>query len=177
MNVTDNFFLLFALPVSLPVDLTLLNAHYQRLQRQYHPDNAGLADEREKAGLLQQSATINEAYQTLKDPLRAAEYVLALQGFDVASEQNIIHDSHFLQQQFELREQLDEIEQLPVEAQKLSQLADFNQYVAKQKQQSQQQLLTAIHQQAWTTALLHVYRLRFLLRIQQQIDQIEEQLF
>ena len=91
-----NYFELFQLPIQLPIDSGQLTANYQQLQRQYHPDNFANANDNEKMAIIQKSAMINDGYQTLKNPIKAAEYFLSLQGFDVATEQNIIHDADFL---------------------------------------------------------------------------------
>lgn len=59
---------------------------------------------------LQQAATINAAYQALRHPLKRAEYMLLLQGIDINNEQHTMHDTAFLMEQLELREELDNIE-------------------------------------------------------------------
>ena len=79
-----NYFELFQLPIKLPIDSGQLTVNYQQLQRQYHPDNFAQATDNEKVAIIQKSAMINDGYQTLKNPLKAAEYLLSLQGVDVA---------------------------------------------------------------------------------------------
>jgi len=103
-----NHFELFSLPVSFDVDSTSLSARYQDLQRSIHPDNFTNATDREKRLSMQQASVINEAYQSLKDPLKRAQYLLSLSGIDVKSDSNTVMDTAFLMQQMELREALDE---------------------------------------------------------------------
>ena len=103
-----NHFELFSLPVSFDIDMTSLSGRYQDLQRSVHPDNFTNATDREKRLSMQHASTINEAYQSLKDPLKRAQYLLSLSGIDVKSDSNTVMDTAFLMQQMELREALDD---------------------------------------------------------------------
>jgi len=105
----QNYFELFALPVKFDIDIASLSARYQDLQRSIHPDNFTNTTDREKRLSMQQASVINEAYQSLKDPLKRAQYILGLSGVDVNSESNTVMDTSFLMQQMELREALDDI--------------------------------------------------------------------
>ena len=108
-----DYFTLFGLPVRYTVDGSLLASRFQDLQRQFHPDRFANQPERERLMALQQAATINEAYQALKHPLKRAEYMLSLHGFDLGNEQHTMRDTAFLMEQLELREELDAIERKP----------------------------------------------------------------
>ena len=168
-----NYFELFQLPIKLPIDSGQLTVNYQQLQRQYHPDNFAQATDNEKVAIIQKSAMINDGYQTLKNPLKAAEYLLFLQGVDVATEQNIIHDADFLMEQFSLREKLDDIEsQNNVEL-----LDDFHSEISQRKKQVYQQLLDDISQQNWQAALNQIYKIRYLARLIEQIEKLQEKQF
>jgi len=104
-----NYFELFSLPVGFEIDIAGLSARYQDLQRSIHPDKFSNATDREKRLSMQQASLINEAYQSLKDPLKRAQYLLSLNDIDVKSESNTVMDTAFLMQQMELREALDDI--------------------------------------------------------------------
>ncbi|MBQ5241500.1 co-chaperone HscB, partial [Klebsiella pneumoniae] len=106
-----DYFTLFGLPASYTLSLEQLAVRYQDLQRQYHPDKFASAPAAEQLAAVQHSATINQAWQTLRHPLTRAEYLLSLHGFDLASEQHTVRDTAFLMEQLELREELDEIGQ------------------------------------------------------------------
>ena len=168
-----NYFELFQLPIQLPIDNGQLTANYQQLQRQYHPDNFAQATDNEKVAIIQKSAMINDGYQTLKNPLKAAEYLLSLQGVDVAIEQNIIHDADFLMEQFSLREKLDDIE-----SQNNIELLDyFHSEISQREKQVYQQLLGDISQQNWQAALNQIYKIRYLARLIEQIEKLQEKQF
>lgn len=109
MDITDNFFDIFGLPVSYQVDLKLLAERYRNLQRQFHPDKYAEKPAREQRLAEQYAATINQAYSELKSPLRRAQYLLALQGVDIDTDSAITRDPEFLMEQMTLREALSDV--------------------------------------------------------------------
>ncbi len=104
-----NYFQLFALPVSFEINRSNLTERYRDLQRKVHPDKFANATDRERRLSVQQAALINEAFETLKSPLRRARYLLELHGLAVNDESNTVMDPAFLMQQMEWRESLEEI--------------------------------------------------------------------
>ncbi len=80
-----DYFTLFGLPARYQLDTQALSLRFQDLQRQYHPDKFASGSQAEQLAAVQQSATINQAWQTLRHPLMRAEYLLSLHGFDLAS--------------------------------------------------------------------------------------------
>ncbi len=105
-----DYFALFGLPRSFAIDEADLAARYRRLQQEVHPDRFAGGSAQERRLAVQQAALINEAFQTLKDPLKRALHLLALAGVDAASESNTAMDAAFLEEQMALREALGEIE-------------------------------------------------------------------
>ncbi len=101
----SDFFTLFELPQNLAIDLRDLHARYRRLQNQYHPDNATQSDVLTQTHALQKSTTINDAYQTLKDPLKRALYLCQINNVKLPERDIPIS---ILQTQMEWREALDE---------------------------------------------------------------------
>ncbi|MFI8416614.1 co-chaperone HscB [Serratia sp. NPDC078593] len=167
-----DYFTLFGLPVRYAVDGSLLASHYQDLQRQFHPDRFASQPERERLMALQQAATINEAYQTLKHPLKRAEYMLSLHGFDLGNEQHTLRDTAFLMEQLELREELDAIERKADE----SALAAFGERLNGAYKLRSTQMVLELDNQQWPVAADTVRKLRFLDKLQQQVEQLEEKL-
>ena len=81
-----NFFTLLQLPETFVIDLKKLDQNYQNLQKEIHPDRfASLADEA-KIVSIKKTAEVNDAYQTLKSPIRRAEYLLHLYDIDIHDE-------------------------------------------------------------------------------------------
>jgi molecular chaperone HscB len=97
------------LPVRFDTDTTALDQRYFALQRQLHPDRFASRTARERAVSQSQAVALNEAYETLKDPLSRAEYMLKLLGVDVNPDGcNTVRDPSLLMEQMELREALAE---------------------------------------------------------------------
>lgn len=101
-------FALFDLQPSFRLDLELLAARYRELARSVHPDRFADASEREQRVALEQSASLNEAYSTLKSAPRRARYLLALRGPELPLEVTV-QDPDFLLQQMQLREELEDL--------------------------------------------------------------------
>lgn len=108
--VKKNYFTLFGLPVDFVLSLSQLEKAYLRLQKEFHPDRfaTAVAVERELAN--QQTAEINLAYDTLKNPLTRARYLLELNGNYEAESENTIDDNDFLMEQMRWREEVEDAE-------------------------------------------------------------------
>jgi molecular chaperone HscB len=107
-GLDQDFFDLFGLPHSFDVDMALVNERYRALQRELHPDRYASAPDQARRLAVQMTARVNEALQTLKDPLRRARYMLALAGMDTDDDTDTRVDPGFLMEQMELREALAE---------------------------------------------------------------------
>ncbi len=68
------------------IDLAALEREFHRLSRKLHPDRFARATESEKEWSLVDTALLNDAYRTLKDPLRRTEYLLKLHGAEIGEE-------------------------------------------------------------------------------------------
>lgn len=95
------------LPQSFEVDRAVLDRNYFALQRHLHPDRFRGRTAHERVLSQSQAASLNEAYNTLKDPLKRAEALLALQGHPLNSEKTL-NDPTLLMEQLERREALAE---------------------------------------------------------------------
>ena len=107
-DLGKNYFELFGLPITFDLDLADLAARYRDLQRRFHPDRFASASESERRFSLQLTAQVNAAFQTLKDPVARARYLLGLQGVDTGEDTDTAMDTAFLMEQMDLRESLDE---------------------------------------------------------------------
>ncbi|KLN46670.1 co-chaperone HscB [Providencia rettgeri] len=168
-----DYFTLFGLTQNYAIDSEQLTLRFQDLQRQYHPDRFAASSEQEKMQALQKAATINAAYQSLRHPLKRAEYLLSLHGFDINNEQHTMHDTVFLMEQLELREELDNIENSD---DALDLLAKFMQNVKQMQQARSALMVTELDAMQWEKAADTVRKLRFLDKLQQQAEQLEERL-
>ncbi len=104
IDLQQDYFTLFGLPRSQVLDPAQLEARYRQLQAEVHPDRFAHRSEAEKRLAMQMTSYVNEAWQTLKNPLRRAQYLLKLAGHDVHLETNTAMPLEFLQEQMEWRE-------------------------------------------------------------------------
>ncbi len=86
--VMQNHFELFQLPQQFSLDMSQLDRAYHEVQNQVHPDKFVQAGDAEKRVAMQWATRANEAYQTLKKPLKRATYLCELQGVDLQTESN-----------------------------------------------------------------------------------------
>ena len=103
---TRNHFELFGLPVAFVIDGEALAQRYRELQKVVHPDRYASADPHSRRLSMQGATLVNEAYETLRDPLLRARYLLSLRGVDIDTQRATISDPLFLVEQMELREAL-----------------------------------------------------------------------
>jgi molecular chaperone HscB len=104
-----NYFEIFGLPESFRLDLTDVTKRYRDLQQQLHPDRYASASDQDRRLSVQMAAQVNEAFQTLKDPVRRGRYLLALKGIDTGEESDTAMNPAFLMEQMELREALETV--------------------------------------------------------------------
>jgi molecular chaperone HscB len=81
-----DFFQVFGLKRGFQVDLPALEQEFHRLSRKVHPDRFARAGENERQWSLADTALLNDAYRTLKDPLFRTEYLLKLEGAEIGEE-------------------------------------------------------------------------------------------
>lgn len=79
-----------------------LDDRFRALSRKLHPDRFARATPQERRYSLEQTTLLNQAYKTLKDPVRRAEHLLALRGIRGDPKMS----PEFLEQTMEDREKL-----------------------------------------------------------------------
>jgi molecular chaperone HscB len=121
--VPVDYFSFFGLPPKLDLDVKILEKDFYDLSRRLHPDLNARADSKEQEWSLEQSSLLNDAYRTLKDPIKRTEYLLHLEGVELeeqsknATEQarstgevkKQIVPPDLLEEVFELNMQLEEL--------------------------------------------------------------------
>jgi len=102
----QNHFDLFQLPAKFALDMGALDAAYRDVQGQVHPDKFVNATDAEKRVAMQWATRANEAYQTLRNPQKRAQYLCEQHGVDLKTESNTAMPMDFLMQQMEWRDAL-----------------------------------------------------------------------
>jgi molecular chaperone HscB len=106
---TADHFARLGLPRGFAVDASELDRRYFALQRRLHPDRFVGRSARERAIAQSQAASLNDAYEALRDPLRRAVYLLRLHGVELEpADGRTIADPDLLAEAMEMREALAE---------------------------------------------------------------------
>src|SRR5215469_8478472 len=78
-----DYFTFFALPPKLNIDVPALEKDFYELSRKLHPDLSARASSQEQEWSLEQSSLLNDAYRTLRDPIKRTQYLLKLEGVEL----------------------------------------------------------------------------------------------
>ena len=169
----NNPFALFDLPVAFQVDSALLNERYLALQKSLHPDNFSAASAQEQRLAIQKSAEINDALRILKDPITRADSIIAINTGETENpEEKSNKDIDFLMQQMEWREILENIEN----RKDTDELTAFTQEINQIRHAILSELSTALDAQQWDIARSITDKLRFIKKLQAEIERVEETL-
>ena len=169
----NNPFALFDLPVSFQLDQDLLATRYLALQKSLHPDNFSAASAQEQRLAIQKSAEINDALRTLKDPISRADSIIAIHTGEVENvEEKSSKDISFLMQQMEWRETLENIEN----NKDSDELTAFTKDIERTRRAILDELSTALDAQQWDIAREITDKLRFIKKLQAEIERVEETL-
>ncbi|MEX3557685.1 MAG: Fe-S protein assembly co-chaperone HscB [Burkholderia sp.] len=108
ISLKDSHFELFHLPTQFALDAGSLDIAYREVLFEVHPDRFAAAGAAQKRIAMQWATRANEAYQTLRDPLKRAIYLLSLREVEVGAENNTVMEPAFLMQQMEWREAIED---------------------------------------------------------------------
>lgn len=171
-----NYFQIFGLEADFDIDLSALSEVYQTLQKAVHPDRFAHTSQQEQLVALKKSTLINDAYQTLKLPLKRAEYLLTLRNVELPNEQTTFQDPMFLMRQMELREMLADIKGA----------SDIDSAIFSANEELEQEstsIFTTLQSQlqentveANNSAAENLRKLKFYQKLQIELDKLEEQL-
>lgn len=153
----DDHFTRLGLPKKYDLDPQQIEDSYLSQSRQLHPDYHQQGSSSEQQVSIEMTAALNEAYSTLRDPFRRAEYLLSIEGGPSAAD-SIAMSQAFLEETLELRMEIEMLQQSndstgldEMEQQLLQQKKELLNQVAGQfeKYQSQKQpeILVQIREQ------------------------------
>ncbi len=120
---TVDYFAYFRLSRRLDLDVSALEKDFYELSRKLHPDLNARSGSKEQEWSLQQSSRLNDAYRTLKDPIKRTQYLLKLEGVELEEQSKAATDQarstgqlkqqivppDLLEEVFELNMQLEEL--------------------------------------------------------------------
>lgn len=169
MTLTQNYFEIFDLPLAFEVDVAALTPRYRELQKQFHPDRFADQDAATQREAVQMAAHINAGFDTLRDNVQRARYLLELAGHPLALEKTTVGDTDFLMAQMDLREELEEVEELD---QIDSLRAEANEWLRNLTRE----FGIDYAEQDWVEAADTVRKMQFMARFLEEVKQVEERL-
>lgn len=163
-----NYFSMLGLPERYAIDLQALERAWKAVQGAVHPDRFASGTDAQRLVALQYSTHINEAHDTLKDPIRRASYLCQLHGVQVDAERNTAMPADFLVQQMEWREALDDA----VQAQDPDAIGQLEAELASATAETELLIEHLLDRQTpdYQRAAEEVRRMMFLAKFKSQID-------
>tara|TARA_R100001143_G_scaffold63140_1_gene68681 strand:+ start:853 stop:1380 length:528 start_codon:yes stop_codon:yes gene_type:complete len=172
VNISNNFFEIFSLQQDFDLDTEALTAQYKKLQSQSHPDRFSGADDASRLQALQQSSIINDAFETLKSPVKRAAYLLSLNGID-PEEHNQSHlSAALLMQQMEWRDELESA----TGDEDMDTLERLKQEVETEKKVSIDEFRKTIKANDFTAGKAVYHKLQFVEKMLSEINHAEEKI-
>lgn len=165
--INKTFFELFGLPALFNIDATRLDQAYRQMQAEVHPDRFASATDQERLQSLQWATLANEAYQTLKNPVSRARYLLLLNGIDTQEESNTAMPAAFLMRQMEWREAIEDAR----DSADTNALDTLSRELRQEAKRLQEDLSSALDDRKdYAGTCETVRKLRFLDKVQAEID-------
>ena len=168
----ENHFALFGMTPRFAIDIAVLDAAYRELQGRVHPDKFVAASDAEKRVAMQWATRANEAYQTLKSPLKRASYLCELNGVDLGIESNTSMPTAFLMQQMSWREALEEAR----DAKDLSALEQVESALHSARTLQLDEIAALLHQAEYASAGERVRQLMFIEKFADEVGRAFEAL-
>jgi len=170
-----SFFELFHFPEQYALDVDLLEQRYRQAQRSVHPDKYAGSEALAQRLAVQYSSLLNEARDTLRSPVKRANYLLGRVGRDDAGlkENTTTADPEFLMQQIEWREALEECAQQPDPLQALDGLK--RQFEAA-LDGYENEFDAAFTRRDFEAAHVNIVKMQFLAKLLAEVDMQEERL-
>ena len=167
--LSRNFFELFDVPVAYEVDLDLVQQRYRELQKAVHPDKFVNASDQEKRISMQQTSWVNEAFNTLKQPVDRAIYLLKLKGVDINLENETTMDAGFLMDQMEMREALSEVQS---KDDPLAELDDFSSQIKNKMKNMMEGFSVAHESDQLDDAREWIRKMQFMQKAKKEVDEL-----
>lgn len=173
VDLTQNFFEVFNLPVQFEVDPDVLAARFRELQSQNHPDKFVNGTDEERRRAVQTTGFLNEGYDVLTNTRLRGRYLLTLKGVEFREDLDKTNDYSYLMEQMEIREAIEEAEHAedPFE-----ELENLNKIIKSRRRDVENDFQSSYDQGDFDNAKQAVLKLRFCERISGEIKRIEERL-
>jgi molecular chaperone HscB len=172
-DLSQSYFELFGLEPIFEIDLGLLQAEQRRLQASYHPDRHVNESARDKRLSVQIASWVNQAYETLRDPVKRSRYLLEISGADIPDESTTTSDTAFLMEQIELREAVEACRQDP---DGLARSEHIEASLRQREAELTSKFVARFSASDFEAAIDASRKMQFIQRIQQQLAEIQFEL-
>jgi len=103
-----DYFQVMGVPRHLVVDVEALQKQYYELHRRLHPDRYQTGPQEARVASLRNTAAVNRAYRTLRDPIDRGLYWLTLHGESLGANNNRV-PPQLAELVFDIQEKLEEL--------------------------------------------------------------------
>ena len=155
------------------IDCSRLHAEQQRLQATYHPDRHVSASERDKRVSVQVASWVNQAYETLQDPVKRSRYLLEINGVDIPDDSTTTSDTEFLMEQIELREQ---VESCRHGEDGLQRSDEIEARLTQRANELAREFVSYFETSEFDKAIVSSRKMQFVQRIRQQLSELQFEL-
>ena len=169
-----NYFELFGLQIQFKLDGSLLSSQFRELQRQFHPDKFAAASERDRLLALQKAAEINDAYQVFEGSYFSCRILACiLRSRDPRRAENnagsyVLNGTNGIEGR---------VREIPSLADNELALSNFESKVLKMFKHQLELLESELDRTDWEQAEDSVRKLKFIAKLQNEIQLVEEKLF
>lgn len=169
-----NYFEILHLPTSYDLIQVDLDQRYKELLKATHPDKFSQNSQAEQSLAIIKTAQINDAYTCLKNPVLRAEHILQLHGYRCEAEQITLKDTDFLMSQMTWRDSMGDLLSTKNPSEAFMQLENK---LLQELEQFNQQLEQSMNTKQWTEAQELVLKLKFMTKLQSELEAIEDKIF
>jgi len=158
-----SFFDIFGLPEKCDLDGEELDRRFKRLQRLLHPDKHATKPSAERERSQASSVLLNQAYQTLMDPLSRAHYILRLHGTSVEESRGTMMGPDHQTFLADMMEKMEAAHDAPRNAPALLRMRDANE---AEMLATFQKICETLDRRNYAASVDHVIRLNYLSKLQ-----------
>ena len=172
-DLNQTYFELFGLEPTFALDRDQLLSAQQGLQSSYHPDRHVNESGRDRRLSVQIASWINQAYETLQDPVKRSRYLLEISGAEIPDDSTTTADTEFLMEQIELREAVDACRQAE---DGLEQCLHIEDRLSQRASELAHEFVACFEADDLDSAVELSRKMQFIQRIQQQLDELQFEL-
>lgn len=163
----------FSLPTSFDIDLQKLRSNYLELQKELHPDKAAGKEGVDRNQVVRLNTQLNDAYDSLRDPVKRAIYLLQLEGIAYDPDRQTQDDPAYLMQQLEIRERLGDLSADQADLDR--ELDSIRDHAMEQMEKYSAEFKIAHQNTDWQAASVAVGRMMFAEKLARDVNEREEE--